>query len=261
MSGISGYTYTTLKTAISDYTEVSSDVFTTAILDGFIMAAEMRINQELPMDSARYVSEGTLAVNDNTINSPGKGTKGTTGALFIRGVEVFNSTANTEGNGTWLEKKDQTYLAEFVDRKFGPEGTIQSPTDTTNSVTGFPKYYAMFGGADNTTDTTSGGLYLAPTPDANYLYRIYYNMIPFGLGSGADGNAHTYLSDYFPQGLLYACLVEAFGFLKGPMEMLTLYENKYKNAIQQFAGMQLGRRRRDDYTDGTVRIPVKSPSP
>ena len=55
--------------------------------------------------------------------------------------------------------------------------------------------------------------------------------------------------------------VGAFGYLKGPTDMLTYYENRYKNAIQQFAGMQLGRRRRDDYTDGTVRIPVKSPSP
>ena len=55
--------------------------------------------------------------------------------------------------------------------------------------------------------------------------------------------------------------LEAFGYLKGPTDMLTYYENRYKNAIQQFAGMQLGRRRRDDYTDGTVRIPVKSPSP
>ena len=119
----------------------------------------------------------------------------------------------------------------------------------------------MFGGADNTTDTSSGGMYIAPTPDANYKFRIYYNKMPNGLGSGTGYNNNTYLSTYFPQGLLYACLVEAFGFLKGPMDMLTLYEQKYKNAIQQFAGMQLGRRRRDDYTDGTVRIKVNSPSP
>ena len=254
MSGVKKYDYSTLTTAIRDYTEVSSDVFTTAIVDGFIMAAEMRIYQELPMDSERFVQEGTLAANDNTLNAPA-------GCLFVRGIEVFESTANTEGNGKWLEKKDQTYLSEFVDRKYGPEGTIQSPTDTTNSVTGFPKYYAMFGGADNTTDTSSGGMYFAPTPDANYKFRVYYNKFPNGLGSGADYNNNTYLSTYFPQGLLYACLVEAFGFLKGPMDMLTLYEQKYKNAIQQFAGMQLGRRRRDDYTDGTVRIQVKSPSP
>jgi len=249
MSGISNYTYTTLKQAIKDYTEVDDSVFTTAILDNFIMAAEFRINIELPMDADRKVQEGTLAADDNTINSPA-------GALFIRGVEVFNSTANSNGDGTWLEKKDQTYLSEYVDRLTGTEGDL-----TGQDVTGFPKYYAMFGGATLKTDTTSGGMYIAPTPDAAYRFRIYYNKMPVGLGSGSDGNSSTYLSNYFPQGLFYACLVEAYGFLKGPMEMLTLYENKYKTSIQQFAGMQIGRRRRDDYTDGTVRIQVKSPSP
>ena len=255
---MAGTTYANLTTDIRNYTEVDDGVFTQAVINRFIEDAEFRIYQELPMDSSRYVSEGTLAANDNTINNPGKGSKGATGTLFIRGVEVFSSTANTEGNGTWLEKKDQTYLSGYVDRKFGPSGKIQAPTDTTNSVTGFPKYYAMFGGATGDSDTTSGGMYIAPTPDANYKYRIYYNMIPLGLSSSTTS---TYLSKYFPNGLLYACLVEAYGFLKGPMEMLTLYENKYKNALQQFAGMQLGRRRRDDYTDGTVRIPVKSTSP
>ena len=249
MSGISNYTYTTLTTAIRDYTEVDSSVFTQAIIDNFIMAAEFRINIELPMDADRFVQEGTLAADDNTINSPA-------GALFIRGVEVFNSTANSNGDGTWLEKKDQTYLSEYVDRLTGTEGDL-----TGQDVTGFPKYYVMFGGATLKTDTTSGGMYIAPTPDAAYRFRIYYNKMPVGLGSGATGNSTTYLSNYFPQGLFYACLVEAYGFLKGPMEMLTLYENKYKTSIQQFAGMQIGRRRRDDYTDGTVRIQVKSPSP
>jgi len=249
MSGISKYTYTTLTNAIRDYTEVSSDVLSTTIVDGIIMAAEMRINQELPMDADRFVQEGTLVADDNTINAPA-------GALFIRGIEVFDSTSVTTGKGTWLEKKDQTYLSEYTDRLTGTEGD-----QTAQDVTGLPKYYAMFGGATGLTDTTSGGMYVAPTPDANYKFRVYYNKYPTGLGSGSDGNAETYLSTYFPQGLLYASLVEAYGFLKGPIDMLTLYENKYKNALQQFAGMQLGRRRRDDYTDGTVRIPVKSPSP
>ena len=245
------YSYSTLTTAIRAYTEVDNDpavtavVLTQTVIDEFIMAAEHRINTELPMDSDRKVQEGTLVADDNTINSPA-------GALFIRGVEVFN-TANTSEAGTWLEKKDQTYLTEYVGRLTGPEGDL-----TAQDVTGFPKYYAMFGGATGLTDTTSGGLYLAPTPDANYKFRIYYNAIPVAL---SGSNTTTYLSNYMPQILLYACLVEAYGFLKGPMDMLTLYENKYKTGIQQFAGMQIGRRRRDDYTDGTVRIQVKSPSP
>ena len=249
MSGVKKYDYSTLTAAIRSYTEVDDSVFTQAVIDEFIMAAEFRIYQELPMDSARFVQEGTLAADDNTINAPA-------GALFIRGIEVFNSTSATTGNGSWLEKKDQTYLSEYTDRLTGPEGDR-----TAQDVTGFPIYYAMFGGADNTTDTSSGGMYLAPTPDANYKFRIYYNKMPNGLGSGTGFNNNTYLSTYFPQGLLYACLVEAYAFLKGPVDMLTYYENRYKNAIQQFAGMQLGRRRRDDYTDGTVRIQGKSPSP
>ena len=245
------YSYSTLTTAIRAYTEVDNDpavtatVLTQTVIDEFIMAAEHRINTELPMDSDRKVQEGTLVADDNTINSPA-------GALFIRGVEVFN-TANTTEEGTWLEKKDQTYLTEYVGKLTGPEGDL-----TAQDVTGLPKYYAMFGGATGLTDSTSGGLYLAPTPDANYKFRIYYNAMPVAL---SGSNTTTYLSNYMPQILLYACLVEAFGFLKGPMDMLTLYENKYKTGIQQFAGMQIGRRRRYDYTDGTIRIPVKSPSP
>ena len=250
---MAGYTLSDLETDIRNYTEVDSSVLTGAILAEFIENAENRIFLDVPIDAYRYVSEGNLAVDDNTINVPGKGTKGNTGTVFVRGIEVFESTANSEGEGTWLQKKDQTYLSEYVGRLTGTEGG-----STGQDVTGFPKYYAMFGGATAVSDTTSGGLYVAPTPDANYRFRIYYDMIPQSLVTKTSG---TYISQYFPQGLLYCCLAEAFGYLKGPMDMLTLYEGKYKQEVQKFAGVQIGRRRRDDYTDGTVRIPIKSPSP
>ena len=114
----------------------------------------------------------------------------------------------------------------------------------------------MFGGATTGTSTaTSGAVYVAPTPDKNYKYIIHYNAMPTGLETNTGG---TYISNYFPQGLLYACLVEAYGFLKGPTDMLTLYEGKYKQELTKFAAMQIGRRRRDDYTDGTIRIPIES---
>ena len=128
MSGISA---SGLKTQIRSYTEVDDGVLTDAVLENIILNAQQRIAMDVPIDADRFVQEGTLAANDNTINAPA-------GCLFVRGIEVFESTANTEGNGKWLEKKDQTYLSEFVDRKFGPSGEIQSPSDTTNSVTGFP---------------------------------------------------------------------------------------------------------------------------
>ena len=250
---MAGFTYTTLKQAILDYTEVDSNVLTTTIVDQFIENAEFRIFYDVPSDNNRFVSEGNLAIDDNTINVPGLGTKGNTGTVFVRGVEVFNSTSASTGPGEWLIKKDQTYLSEYVNRSTGSSGG-----QTAQDVTGFPKYYAMFGGATGPSSTTSGGLYIAPTPDVNYMFRIYYDMIPTSLVTNTSG---TYISQYFPQGLLYATLAEAYGYLKGPMDMLTLYENKYKQELQKFAGVQIGRRRRDDYTDGTVRIPINSPSP
>jgi len=240
---MAGFTYATLTTAIQNYTEVGTNVFTATITDQFIMNAEYRIAYDIPMDADRFVDEGTMAANVNNVRVPGE-------TLFVRGVEVFNATNTTE-QGFWLEKRDQTFLSEYIGRLTGPEGS-----QTGQNVTGTPKYYAMFGGATGVTDTTSGSIYLAPTPDVNYNFRIYYNSLPQAL---ATGNTTTYISQYFPQGLLYACLVEAYGFLKGPQDLLTLYEQKYKQELEKFAAMQLGRRRRDDYTDGTIRIPIESP--
>ena len=241
---MAGFTYATLTTAIQNYTEVGTTVLTSTITDQFIMNAEYRLATDVPIDADRNVQEGSFAVDNNTINAPAE-------CLFIRGIEVFNSASATTGPGTWLLRRDQTFLSEYVNRLTGPEGS-----STGQDVTGLPKYYSMFGGATGITDTTSGGMYIAPTPDAAYKFRVYYNKLPQALGSS---NTTTFISQYFPQGLLYASLVEAYGFLKGPMDMLTLYENKYKQEIEKFAAMQIGRRRRDDYTDGTVRIPIESP--
>ena len=240
------YTLAQLEADIRSYCEVDSNVFTGAILGRFIGNVENRILYDLPMDSDRESATGNFAVDNNTINAPA-------GCLFVRGVEVFDSTSSITGNSIFLQKKDQTYLREYVAKLTGPAGGL-----TGQDVTGQPKYYAMFGGATGLTDSTSGGLLLAPTPDTTYAFRIYYNVQPTSLVTNTSG---TYLSRYFDNGLLYGCLAEAFGYLKGPMDMLTLYENKYKQEVQKFAGAQLGRRRRDDYTDGTIRIPVKSPSP
>ena len=53
-------------------------------------------------------------------------------------------------------------------------------------------------------------------------------------------------------------MCEAFSYLKGPRDMLQLYEQKYQTEIKKFAIEQTGRRRRDDYTDGAVRMPIQS---
>ena len=239
------YSYSDLTTDIRNYTEVDSNVFTAAIINGFLRNAEHRINLDCPMDSDRVQAEAQFATDFNSITMP-------QALLFVRGIQVYDSTSATTGEGVWLERRDQTFISEYVGELTGTEGGVAA-----QDTTGLPKYYSMFGGATTGTSTaTSGAVYVAPTPDKNYKYIIHYNAMPTGLETNTSG---TYVSNYFPQGLLYACLVEAFMFLKGPTDMLTLYENRCKTELQKFAAMQLGRRRRDDYTDGTIRIPIESP--
>ena len=233
---MAGFTYATLTTAIQNYTEVDTNVLTATITDQFIDNAEMRILRDIPLDAYKKQSTGNLVTGQTTINVPAK-------TLFVKGVQVYDSTSASTGANAWLEKKDETYLQEYI------------PAETS---TGKPKYYAMFGGATGVSDTTSGRLFLAPAPDSTYAFKIHYEAIPDGL---SGSNTTTYVSQYFGNGLLYACLCEAYGYLKGPMEMLTLYENKYKQELDKFGIEQLGRRKRDDYTDGTVRITIPSTSP
>ena len=230
------YTLTNLQDDIRNYTEVDSNVLTSTITDQFIENSEMKILRDVPIDAYKKQQIGNLVTGQTTINVPAK-------TLFVKGVQVYESTSVATGANTWLEKRDETYLQEYI------------PAETS---TGTPKYYAMFGGATGVSDTTSGRLMLAPAPSSTFKFKIHYEAIPDGLSSS---NTTTYISQYFGNGLLYACLVEAYGFLKGPMDMLTLYEQKYKQEVQKFAAEQLGRRKRDDYTDGTVRIPIESPSP
>ena len=231
---MAGFTYATLTTAIQSYTEVGTTVLTSTITDQFIDNSEFRIMRDVPIDAYRSVAQDNMVTNQEFVNVPA-------GALYVRGIQVADSTA-AFNNPIWLEKKDETFLDEFNGAR----------------TTGRPKYYSMKGGATGTTNTTSGGVLLSPIPNATYVYKIHYNSKPTGLSAS---NTTNFISLNFPNGLLYACLVEAYGYLKGPADMLQLYEQKYKQEVERFGGEQLGSRKRDDYADGTIRIPVNSPTP
>jgi hypothetical protein len=234
---MAGLSASGLKTQIRSYTETDSNVLSDSVLENIILNAQYRIFRDVPIDADRKQQTGNLVVGQETINAPA-------GAVFIRALQVYDSTSATTGANVFLEKKDISYLQEYV-------------PSTESAKRGQPKYYAMFGGATGESDTTSGRIMFAPVPDATYSFRVHYNAAPALLES--DGT--NYISLNFPNGLLYCCLSEAYGFLKGPIDMLTLYENKYKQEVQKFANEQVGRRRRDDYTDGAVRIPINSANP
>ena len=234
---MAGLSASGLKTQIRSYTETDSNVLSDSVLENIILNAQYRIFRDVPIDADRKQQTGNLVVGQETINAPA-------GAVFIRAIQVYDSTSATTGANVFLEKKDITYLQEYI-------------SSTESAKRGQPKYYAMFGGATGESDTTSGRMMFAPVPDQTYSFRVHYNAAPALL----EGDGTNYISLNFPNGLLYCCLSEAYAFLKGPMDMLTLYENKYKQEVQKFANEQVGRRRRDDYTDGAVRIPVTSANP
>ena len=234
---MAGLSASGLKTQIRSYTETDSNVLSDSVLENIILNAQYRIMRDVPIDADRKQQIGNFIAGQEQINAPA-------GCLFIRSIQVYDSTSAVTGDNSYLEKKDYTYLQEYI-------------PSTESAKRGKPKYYAMYGGATGESDTTSGRIAIAPTPDQNYKFRVHFNFMPALL----ENNDTNYISLNFPNGLLYCCLSEAYGFLKGPIDMLTLYENKYKTEVQKFANEQVGRRRRDDYTDGTVRIPVRSVNP
>ena len=210
-------TYSELVTKIRDYTEVDSNVFTSTIINGFIENAEFRILRDVDSDNNRKYATSSVVITQKYFTVPDN-------CLIIRSVQITVS-----GETKFLDIRDVTFVNEY----------------NSESLQGAPKYYANW---DENT------VIVAPTPDQAYTVQANYILKPTGLSSNT---ANTYLSQQFPNGLLYACLVEAYGFLKGPNDMLQYYENRYKQAIEGFSLEQMGRRRTDEFLDGEPRIARK----
>jgi hypothetical protein len=213
-------TYAELLQKIRDYTEVSSNVLTDNILNGIIENVEFRILRDVDSDNNRRYATANLITSQKFINRPAD-------LLIVRSAQIVNSNGSSEpDNREFLQFRDTSFMSEF------------NPT----GATGVPKYYSMWDEEE---------IVLAPTPDATYEIQLNYILKDPGLSAT---NTTTYLSQNFPNGLLYACLAEAYGFLKGPVDMLQLYDNKYIEAVKGFSIEQMGRRRRDEYQAGVPRI-------
>jgi len=216
-------TYAELVQKIRDYCEVDSNVFTSTIIDGFISDAEFKILRDIDSDNNRRYAQADIVAGQRYVNTPLINDE----TLIIRSAQITNSTGGADNsNRSFIEYRDTSFISEY-----NAEGSQ-----------GLPKYYSYW---DENT------IVLAPTPDQNYNMQINYILKPAQLSAS---NTETYLSKQFPNGLLYACLVEAYGFLKGPVDMIQFYEKKYSEAAQGFSIEQMGRRRRDEYQDGSPRI-------
>jgi len=214
--------YSELVTNIRNYTNVDANVFSNSVIDTFITMAENRILRDIDLDVFKKESTSTMTTGNRFLASPSD---------ILTHRYVFITVA---GNKVYLDFRDTSFMKEYA-----PDA----------AAVGVPKYYSVW---DQNTFS------LAPTPNADYAVELGYIYRPAQLSAA---NPTTWISTNAPEALLYACLIQAYSYTKGPTEMLGYFDNSYKQAIQGLGIEQQGRRRRDEFRDGMIRIPIKSDSP
>jgi hypothetical protein len=215
-------TYDELVTNLRNYTEVDANVFSTSVINTFITMAENRILRDIDLDVFKLEAAGNMTSGNKFLTAPSD-------ILTHRYMMITSGT-----NQIFLDFRDTSFMKEYW-----PNG----------ATTGIPKYYSVW---DQNT------FYVAPTPNANFSVELGYIYRPAQL---SPATPTTWISTNAPEALLYACLIQAYSYTKGPLEMLQYFENSYKQAVQGLGIEQQGRRRRDEYRDGMTRIQLRSESP
>ena len=222
-------TYSELVTQIRNYTEVDSNGLSDSTVSVIVQNTENRIYRELNIDAYRLYASAVTTAGTTTISVP-------SGLRNIRYVEMISPSGEINN----LEQKDSSYMAEF--------------NNFPNSSTYYekPRYWA------NWNETT---WFVAPTPNTTYTINIAYYSQGTSITAGNSATSTTYISTFAQDLLLYGSLVEAYKYLKGPPDMIQVYEQSYQQARESFGVEQTGRRRRDEYVDGEPRVVVDSPPP
>ena len=221
------YTLTNLQDDIRNHTEVDSAVLSTGVLNTIIKNAENRIYREVDSDDNRFYATSNLQSGNRYVTIPSD-------LRAIRYVQLKDGS----NNQVFLEKRDTSFMTEYY--------------NTPSTASGLPKYYANW---------DANFWVVAPTPNATFEITLAYIKQPTSLTDSSVSASGTYTSNKYQDLLLYACLVEAYGYLKGPADLLQYYEQSYKRAAKSYSIEQEGRRRRDEWQDGAIRSQIKSPSP
>jgi len=222
--------YSELLDNVRSYTEVDSNGLPDSIINVFLVNVENKIDREVDSDAQRRYATTSCQVDNAFIDL----TSAPAGFRFARAIQIVKSNGERE----WIEQVDTTFIDEYSITR----------SDATSSTNGIPKFWANW---------DANTLILAPTPDQAYTLEMWYNETPERLSST---NTTTFLSDKAPELLLYGTIAEAYSYLKNPQEM-QLYDQKFQAALQAFAQEQMGRKRRDEYTDGVLRLPLRSVDP
>ena len=231
--------YSELSSAIQTYTENkfptitladSSTVSSTAQINRFIEQAEQRIYNSVQFPSLRKNVTGTVTTSNKYLSCPDDFL-----APYSLAVYPYGG-----GDYIYLLNKDVNYIRE----------AYPSSTDT-----GTPKYYALFGPTvSGSTISNELSFILGPTPDTTYSAELHYYYYPESITTAASGQ--TWLGDNFDTVLLYGALVEAYTFMKGEQDLITLYDGKYKEALGLAKRLGDGMERQDAYRSGQYRQAV-----
>ena len=225
------YTLANLQTDIRGYTEVGSTVLSDSVLERLIQNAEHTIFRAVDIDDERFYATSNCIVGNRYVSVPDN-------CRVIRYVQLLNDNVSPNIQ-VFLEQRDVSFMTEYYD----------TPSTASGSL---PKYWA------NWNETC---WVVAPTPDTAYEITMAFNKEPVSLTDSTKSTTGTYISNKYPDLLLYACLVNTYGYLKGPQDMLQYYQAAYKEALESYAIEQIGQRRRSEYGDGVIRAQLISKSP
>ena len=211
------FTYAELKTAIQNYTENTESTFVTN-LPTFIKNTEQRIFKLVDLELFRKNATSALSQNDPYLSVPSD-------YLASFSMSITNSSSKE-----FLLQKDVNFIQEY---------------NPNASTTGVPKYYAFFD-IDN--------FIVSPTPNANFAVELHYYYRPTSLTAGADSGT-TWLSENAPNAMLYGSLVEAYTYMKGEQDMLTMYEKQFTEAMTRIKDLAEARENSDAYRRGLPERP------
>ena len=235
--------YSELVIAIQSYTENQfppvyladgSTESSTAQINRFIEQAEQRIYNMIQFPSLRKNQFTPITASNKYISLP-EDFLAVYSLALVTGVVGGNLDT---GTFEYLLNKDVNFIRQ----------AYPAPNDK-----GVPKYYALFGPTIISSAITNElSLILGPTPDAAYYVELHYYYYPESITTTNT----TWLGDNFDSVLLYGSLVEAYTFMKGEQDIISLYDTKFKEALALAKRLGDGMERQDAYRSGQFRQAV-----
>tara|TARA_Y100001938_G_scaffold143630_1_gene216713 strand:- start:886 stop:1740 length:855 start_codon:yes stop_codon:yes gene_type:complete len=278
------YTYTTLKTAIKDYTENQETTFVSHLSD-FISSAEERIFKSVDLDFFRKNVNGTttasnefLAVPDDYLASFSLAIENSGAREFIiqkdvNFVQEYNSTIATTGVPKYYALYDVNnfILAPTPNASFTAELHYYfRPTSLTASqfVLTVSSVSGTFQASETITGGTSGASTTISAITSATVFTVVIPSTDFTVGetvtgatSGATGTVvstsadttETWLSENAPNAMLYGSLVEAYTFMKGEPDVMKMYGDRFNESLIRLKDYGEARENADAYRMGLVR--------